>query len=159
MSRYLNINSSWYLDCDRYKAHYHFLIASITDSVPSFLALKGPNISSWGSTASGEREMSTFPWAHGWDFVDTHHTPTSGYAKWETKMILGELMTCVGSLATQVPTDSSNYHRCQALPRFILSCLLEPWCWTLPGGPFCFSQITGIFHHQHSFLSLKYNHI
>ena len=38
-------------------------------------------MSSWGPTASGEREMNTFPWVHGWDFVDLHHTSTPGYAK------------------------------------------------------------------------------
>lgn len=97
MSRYLNINSSWYLDCDRCKSHCHLLIVSISNFITSFSALRGLCVSSGGSTASGERAMSTSPWVHCWDFVDTHHASTPGYAKWVTKIILGELTVYVGS--------------------------------------------------------------
>lgn len=56
-------------------------------------------MSSWSSAASDESKMSTFPWVHYWDFVDTYHTLTPGYAKRATKMFLGELTLYVGSLS------------------------------------------------------------
>lgn len=155
MSRYLNINSSWYLDCDRCKSHYHFLIASITNLISSLGAIRGPCVSSWGSTASGEREMSTLPWVPCWGFVDTYHTSTRGYAKWVTKMILGKLPSCGGFLSNPNAHSQGCLSHFPVSPCFyhLVSC--SPRCCVVPRGAFCFSKITGLFYQPHSSTTIE----
>ena len=73
-------------------------------------------MSSWGSTASGEREMSTFPQVHCWNFVDTHHTRSPGYIKRVAEMMLGEFTVAWAPSALQVPKASPAYRVFQSLP-------------------------------------------
>lgn len=82
-------------------------------------------MSSWGSTASGEREMSTFPWVHCWNFVDTHHTRSPGFIKRVAEVMLGEFTvawapSALKRLKPALPIAFSS------LCLFISACLLEP---------------------------------